>query len=785
MSTDNNLPLAGAMPVVPLRSPVLFPGMILHVDAEDAAVKAAAEHAVAHGSNLFITYRRSGDKADIYSGEISKTGCVAQVQEVIKGAGDEPVHIVVRGLYRGERLRMISVSGLGIKAARVRRIADTAGDTDGVNAAASMRLLKEKFAEYAKLAPGFATDMVEEVSRETSPSRLSDFIASYIYLSDDKKEELLNERDPAKRIVSLVFELRREIAVLTTKRQLDEMVENRIAKADREGFLREQLNIIREQLGEMPGDPFDEAGEADGYHEKILASGMPKENAEKLLKECRHLSRMQPGSPDAAVIRSYLDHCLELPWNVFTKDDLDLKHARAVLDRDHYGLDDVKERIIEFLAARAVSPDIKGQIICLAGPPGVGKTSVVKSIASAIGRKYVRISLGGIRDEAEIRGHRRTYVGAVPGRVMSAIKDAGTANPVILLDEVDKLTRDGHGDPSAALLEVLDPEQNNTFTDHYTDLPFDLSRVLFITTANDRYAIPDALRDRMEVIELYSYTLEEKFHIAREHLVKKQLREHGLNGNILRFTDGAIYAMINGYTREAGVRELERMIAKVCRKETVRVAEGDKSRKTFKESDVEAYLGPVKYRGDELDRSGEAGIVNGLAWTSVGGEMLQVETVVVDGTGKLELTGSLGDVMKESARAALTYVRSRSDALGVSGDFSKKDIHIHVPEGAVPKDGPSAGITITASLVSALSGAPADPSVAMTGEVTLRGRVLPIGGLKEKSMAAFKNGISTVIIPKGNVSDLEKIDSAVKDRIRFVPVEKMDDVLPVVIKRRV
>ena len=530
--------------------------------------------------------------------------------------------------------------------------------------------------------------------------------------------------------------------------------------------------MINEELGET------ELDDAARLQEQIRASAMPEESKKKLLTEVERMRRIAGSNPDANVIRTYVEKCLEIPWGKYTKENKDLARAARVLERDHYGLKDVKERITEMLASLIVSPDLKGQIICLAGPPGVGKTSVAKSIAAATGRRYTRISLGGVRDEAEIRGHRRTYIGAIPGRIISALTDAKSLNPLILLDEVDKLGADFKGDPAAALLEVLDGEQNFAFRDHYIDLPVDLSKVLFITTANDKTALPPALRDRMEVIDIPGYTFEEKFQIAKKHLLPKQLKAHGLKKTQLRVSDAALRAVIDGYTREAGVRVLERKLAALCRKETVRLASGDDGRLDVTPENLETLLGVKKYRPEENKHEPAVGLVNGLAWTSVGGELLQVETAVLPGTGKLELTGSLGDVMKESARAAVSFIRSRAEIYGIDAEFYKtKDIHIHFPEGAVPKDGPSAGVTTTVAVVSALTGRKVRGDIAMTGEITLRGRILQIGGLREKSMAAYRDGISYVLIPWENTPDLAEVDAAVKEKITFIPIKTADEAL--------
>ena len=535
------------------------------------------------------------------------------------------------------------------------------------------------------------------------------------------------------------------------------------------------MRAIASELGEDDSPQ----QEADELREKVLALGLSKVCEEKLLKECDKLYRMPYGSHEASVIRMYLDTCLELPWKKSSKEKLDLKRAQRILDRDHYGLEKVKERFIEILAVKCLAPQQTGQIICLAGPPGVGKTSIARSIAEATGRKYVRVSLGGVSDEAEIMGHRRTYVGSMPGRIINAVKQAGVNNPLILLDEIDKLGQNFKGDPASALLEVLDPEQNTEFTDHYVDMPFDLSNVLFITTANDAGRIPGPLYDRMDIIELGSYTLEEKINIVTRHLIKKQLKKHGILASQLKFSKAAVKELIEGYTREAGVRTLERTIASICRKIAKQiVSDPEFSTYTVKPENLESLLGPRKYSKDQLSREDTIGLVNGLAWTSVGGELLPIEVAVMEGTGKIQLTGSLGDVMKESANAAITCIRTRAGALGISPKFYEKcDIHIHAPEGAVPKDGPSAGIAMATAITSALCGIPVRHDVAMTGEITLQGRVLPIGGLKEKSMAAYKNGMKTVLIPAENVPDLAEVDSVVKDNVTFIPVKRVDTVL--------
>ena len=651
-----------------------------------------------------------------------------------------------------------------------------------LRAEALVRYAKGLFNEYSLIAQKLPNDINMGVAKLSEPGALADYIAGNIPLDYPQKQEVLSEIDSLKRIQKLVDVLGKEVKLLQLEEDINDRVQSQIDENQKEYYLHEQLKAINAELGE--GD--NPASEADGYREKILKLHLDADSEKKLLNECDRLKYVQPSSPESAVSRNYLDKILELPWHIYSKENLNIDNARRILDRDHYGLKDVKERILEFIAVRKLSPNIKGQIICLVGPPGVGKTSVAKSLAKALNRKYERISLGGVHDEAEIRGHRKTYIGAMPGSIIEAVIRTKTSNPLILLDEIDKLSNDYKGDPSSALLEALDPEQNNTFRDHYIEIPFDLSKVLFVTTANDKNEIPAPLLDRMEVIELFSYTHEEKFNIAKKHLIPKQLKENGIKASQLHFTDNAIHSIIDGYTREAGVRTLERTFAKVMRKVAVKITEGYTGKISVKPTGLEAYLGPKKYKPESQGHKDEVGVVNGLAWTSVGGEMLKVEAVKMPGTGKLELTGSLGDVMKESARTAYSYIRSISEALPLDMDFYKNtDIHIHFPEGAVPKDGPSAGIAITTAVVSALTGIPVRADIAMTGEVTLTGNVLPIGGLKEKTMAAYRNGIKTVLIPEENVSDLKEIDDAVKENVDFVSVSKADEVLSLALSKNV
>ncbi|MBQ6164838.1 MAG: endopeptidase La [Clostridia bacterium] len=763
------------MPVVPLRDTVLFPGTNLQFEVYGPVALTAVKKAMDGDQRAFFAAQKDATVETPRFGDLYLVGCVGKIRQVRRMMDRAALSVSVDGGYRA----IISKKLPSVECLTAVAVPLTERPQEETNyVTALMRQGKELFRRYASLAH---PDAHVELPPLEGPGELADLIANEFPLELDEKQELIEELDPVKRLESVNIIVLQEIDLLELETEINEKVQDKLDRGQREYYLREQMHTIAEELGEE-GDP---TSEYDTYMKRIDESAMPEDCKKKLSEEAGRLRTMSPSSPDANVSRTYLDRCLALPWGKYSRDNLDISHARRVLERDHYGMADVKERVIELIAAMSVAPDIKGQIICFAGPPGVGKTSVVRSIAKALGRKYQRISLGGIHDEAEIRGHRRTYIGSMPGRIINAVIDAGTANPVILLDEIDKTAGDFRGDPSSALLEALDGEQNNTFTDHYIDMPFDLSKVLFITTANDKYAIPGPLQDRMEIIDLYSYTAEEKFHIAKRHLVKRQLKEHNIKPASLRITDKAIRLMIEGYTREAGVRQLERQIAKICRKTAVFLAEDPDCRTVVNEKNLTEFLGARKFRPEDDDREDAVGLVNGLAWTSVGGELLTVETAVLDGTGKIELTGSLGDVMKESARAAVSYVRSRADALHIDKEFYKnKDIHIHVPEGAVPKDGPSAGVTMTTSLVSALSGVPVRGTTAMTGEVTLRGRVLPIGGLKEKTMAAYKAGMKQVVIPYGNVPDLEKIDEAVRNGLSFLPVKTVDEVLDIALTKK-
>ena len=770
------------LPILALRGLVLFPGMTLHFDVGRKASVNAVKYALEKNSEIFLVTQRNVDDERPAQTGLYSVGTVACVKQAVRvSSSSNTLRVVVEGLYRASLLDISEYAPYYCGTVKPRR--DTPVRTsDEQYEEALIRSAKQRFTEYSDISGKIAPDICIKILESASASETADLIAGDIYFPIEEKQHILSELNPIRRLEYLVVVLQEEIEIISLEDKIQRNVQDRMDKNQNEYYLREQVKAIYEELGE--GENPDE--EKEKYTKMILESKMPDDSKEKMLVEADRLAKMSPSSPDANVIRTYLDKCLALPWGIYTKDNLKLNLVRRTLDRDHYGLKDVKERIVEMLAVRAVAPDIKGQIICLAGPPGVGKTSVAKSIAKAMGRKYVRVALGGVHDEAEIRGHRRTYIGAIPGRIVSSLIDAGSANPVMLLDEIDKLSGDFRGDPASALLEVLDAEQNNTYVDHYIDMPFDLSKVLFITTANDKYSIPAPLLDRMEIIDLTSYTHEEKFNIAKKHLIPKQMKEHNVDKSNLKITDKALRLIIDGYTKEAGVRNLERQIAKLCRKSDLAIADGKDELITVTEKNVEEFLGPVKFREEKDELKDEVGIVNGLAWTSVGGETLPIEVAVLEGTGKTELTGSLGDVMKESAMTAISLIRSRCERYGVDSSFYKtKDIHIHCPEGAVPKDGPSAGVTMTTAVLSALAGIPVRGNVAMTGEITLRGRVLPIGGLKEKSMAAYRHGMTTVIIPYGNSSDISQIDDEVKKKVKFIPVKTIDEVFDIALKREV
>ena len=760
------------LPTIALRGLVVFPNNLVHFEVGREKSISAVEWAMANNSNVFLVAQKSMDTTEPQQADLFSYGVVAEVKQVLRVSGDL-VKVLVEGKYRA-KLSALDASG-DFLLSEVRPAPVRAGKADdAVETEALLRALKAGFDEYLGMNPRLGKDVVFAIVSSDDPAFLSEYMPANLLFRYEDKQAVMDEGTLNGRLKKLIEMLRRECQVMKIEKEIAEKVNESMDKNQRDYYLHEQLHIISDELGE--GD--DTHAEADDYRRRITELHLAEDSEKKLLKEVDRLAKMQGSNQEATVIRTYLDTCLDLPWNTFTVDDLDISRAQQILDRDHYGLKKVKDRILETLAVRKLAPDVKAQIICLVGPPGVGKTSIARSIAESMGRKYVRISLGGVRDEAEIRGHRRTYIGAMPGKIITAMISAKSANPLMLLDEIDKLAGDFRGDPAAALLEALDPEQNSTFNDHFIDIPFDLSHVLFITTANDLGSIPGPLRDRMDVIELPSYTRVEKYNIARKHLLPKQLKACGLTGKVT-LSQSALYGIIDGYTREAGVRNLERTITSVLRKCARKIAAGEVESVSVTGTMLEQLLGPRFVKPDFLNRTNAVGIANGLAWTSVGGETLPIEVQVMDnGSGKITVTGSLGDVMKESAQLAVTWVRVHAAEYGIDPEKLKKcDLHIHAPEGAVPKDGPSAGVTLTTALVSCLSGIPVRGDVAMTGEITLHGNVLPIGGLREKSMAAYREGMKTVLIPKDNEPDLYEVDDEVKKNLTFLPMQSLTQVL--------
>ena len=760
------------LPTIALRGLVVFPNNLVHFEVGREKSIAAVEWAMANNSNVFLVAQKSMDTTEPQQADLFSYGVVAEVKQVLRVSGDL-VKVLVEGKYRA-KLSALDASG-DFLLSEVRPAPVRAGKADdAVETEALLRALKAGFDEYLGMNPRLGKDVVFAIVSSDDPAFLSEYMPANLLFRYEDKQAVMDEGTLNGRLKKLIEMLRRECQVMKIEKEIAEKVNESMDKNQRDYYLHEQLHIISDELGE--GD--DTHAEADEYRRRITGLHLAEDSEKKLLKEVDRLAKMQGSNQEATVIRTYLDTCLDLPWNTFTVDDLDIGRAQQILDRDHYGLKKVKDRILETLAVRKLAPDVKAQIICLVGPPGVGKTSIARSIAESLGRKYVRISLGGVRDEAEIRGHRRTYIGAMPGKIINAMITAKSANPLMLLDEIDKLAGDFRGDPAAALLEALDPEQNSTFNDHFIDIPFDLSHVFFITTANDLGSIPGPLRDRMDVIELPSYTRVEKYNIARKHLLPKQLKACGLTGKVT-LSQSALYGIIDGYTREAGVRNLERTITSVLRKCARKIASGEVESVSVTGTMLEELLGPRFVKPDFLNRTNMVGVANGLAWTSVGGETLPIEVQVIpEGSGKITVTGSLGDVMKESAQLAITWVRVHADEYGIDPEKLKKcDLHIHAPEGAVPKDGPSAGVTLTTALVSCLSGIPVRGDVAMTGEITLHGNVLPIGGLREKSMAAYREGMKTVLIPKDNEPDLYDVDDEVKKSLTFLPMQSLTQVL--------
>lgn len=771
-NTDTMINEDNVFYAVAMRGMVAFPKMVMHFDiARKKSIK-AIDYAIKNGGKIFLVAQKDSLVDDPKKSDLYKIGIVAEIRQILKMPDNKVIKLLVEGMYKASLTDITEKNGALVakikKLPTYSRIALEESESEAL-----LRSVKDVFEQYSSFFPRMPKEIIGNIMCQSSPVKLFEAIVFNSSLSYQDKQMLLEAGNILEKLSALLSCLVSEIEILKLERAISEQTQENIDKGQREYYLREQLRVIQSQLGE------DEEEEYFEYLTKIMELKTTEENRDKLLKEADKLSKISSSSQEAFVIRNYLDTCLSLPWGKITKDKISIKKSEATLEKDHYGLKKVKERILEFLAVHSLNPEIKGQIICLVGPPGIGKTSIGRSIAKAMGRKYARVSLGGVRDEADIRGHRKTYVGAMPGRIITAMQQAGSSNPLILFDEIDKLCSDIKGDPSSAMLEVLDNEQNFAFRDHYIELPFDLSKAVFITTANTTSTIPQPLLDRMEVIELTSYTVEEKFHIAKKHLIPKQIKEHGLKASQLKIDDSAIHDIILHYTKEAGVRNLERFIASLCRKSAKKIASEEAKKVTIKSANLKDFLGIYKYLDDLKSDENQVGVVNGLAWTSVGGVLMPLEVLLLDkGKGNIEVTGSLGDVMKESAKIAVSYSRSVADKYNIDAEFYKNnDIHIHAPEGAVPKDGPSAGVTMSTALISALSGIPVKSNVAMTGEITLHGKVLPIGGLREKTMAAYKAGIETVIIPSLNKADIEEVDDVVKEKLNFVYAENIEQVL--------
>ena len=764
------------MPIVALRGLTVFPGMSLHFDVGRKKSIAALKNAMNNDQRIFLVAQKDAGVNEPELDDLYEVGVVCEIKQMIKIPNSPNLRVAVEGLCRGDLITIIQPKPflVGVINEIDEKIAPQTPENN-----AYARLLKDEFENYALKIAKVSNEVISKIISINEIGELADFICANTFFDYPDKQKILNEFDPQKRAEMLFALLKNENLTLNIEAEIQEKVNKEVDKNQREYYLREEMKVIADQLGDGE-NPIEEA---DEYREKIDALKCSDEIKVILYKECDKLMKMPLGSHEATVVRNYLDKCLEIPFGIYTKNSINLEKSRKILDKDHYGLDKVKTRIIESRAVYKRNPGYAGQIICLYGPPGVGKTSIVKSLAKSMNRNYVRVALGGIHDEAEIRGHRKTYIGAMTGRIIDALIKSGSMNPIILLDEIDKIGNDYKGDPSSALLEALDPEQNASFTDHYIDFPIDLSKVLFITTANDVSTVSAPLYDRMEVIELNSYTADEKFNIAKKHLIKKELLKHNISPKEFKISDAALYKIIDCYTKEAGVRGLEKQISNLCRKAATALEEGETVFKVTPKN-LNKYLGIEKYEKDLSLEKDTVGVVNGLAWTQVGGTMLPIEVSALKGTGKLELTGNLGDVMKESAKTAVSYIRYKSDEYGIDSDFYKtKDIHIHAPEAAISKDGPSAGLAITTAILSELTGIPIKANVAMTGEISLKGRALPIGGLKEKSMAAYKAGCDTVIIPKSNYKDLQEISSEVKQAVKFITVEYFDEILPIALTK--
>lgn len=757
------------LPVIPLRGMVAFPSVPMNFELERDMSKKACEAALAADMYVFLVAQKELRCEEPGRGDLYTVGCVAKIKQTLKKP-DGNIRVVAEGMCRGHISDMYAEDGY-LVADIISKTMTGESSVNDIKAEALIRELIDSMEEMLQFLPPVSDEFQLAVRSLTNPGLLADFLASSLFVRYEDKQQVLEVTDPTRRVEKTVVIMENEIQLLETEMEIHAKVKEQIDENQRDYYLREQLKAIQNEL---------EEGDEDDYYGRIQKAKLPKEVEEKLMKELSRLQKSSFGSPEASVLRNYLDICLDIPWNKRTNDRVDIEAARKILDADHDGLQKVKERLLEYLAVKQLNPELRHQILCLVGPPGVGKTSLAASIAHAMKRKYVRVSLGGVRDESDIRGHRKTYVASMPGRIITALTQCGSMNPLMLLDEVDKMCADAHGDPASALLEVLDAEQNKGFRDHFIEMPVDLSECFFIATANTLDTIPRPLIDRMEIIELNTYTPSEKLSIAKNHLLPKQLKRHGLNKRMLKLSDDAIAELIQGYTRESGVRNLEREIGALCRKAAKKIVEEELKSVSITAENLKDFLGGRKFIDDGISGKAEVGVTNGLAYTEVGGDLLKVEALPMPGSGKIELTGTLGDVMKESAHIAISYIRSHAKELGIAEDFYKtKDIHIHVPEGAVPKDGPSAGVTLTTSLVSALSGVPVRGDIAMTGEITLTGRVIPIGGLREKSTAAYTAGIRHILIPQANLKDLEEIDPIVRNEVTFTPVSRVDEVLDI------
>lgn len=775
MDYNNEFDLYKTVPAIPLRGLVVYPGMTLHFDVGRKKSIKALNTAMENDQLIFLVAQTDPSIDDPTGDDVFGVGVVCEVRQMMKIPNSTNYRVIVKGIQRATLIDMFLDNGYF--SATIENAHIIKADYNEQNEA-YVRLLKKEYEEYALMFKKISNDVVTTIIETDSVGELCNIVCENSFFSYKDKQSILEEFDETECIKKLLLLIKKEITTLHLEAEIQEKLQKEVDKNQREYYLREEMKVISDELGEGENP----AEEADEYRNKISSLKCDDKIKDKLYKECDKLMKMPSGSHEGTVIRTYLDKCLQIPFGKYSKDRINLKQSRSILDKDHFGLDDVKDRITEALAVIKRSSELAGQIICLAGPPGVGKTSIVKSLAKSMNREYVRIALGGVHDEAEIRGHRRTYIGAMAGRITEAIISAKTMNPIILLDEIDKVGSDYKGDPASALLEALDPEQNSTFNDHYIDFPLDLSKVLFITTANDTSLISAPLYDRMEIIELSSYSPDEKFNIAKKHLVKKEILKHGLTPAQLKISDSALHKIIKSYTREAGVRGLEKQIAALCRKACMELESGKQCLR-INEKNLSKYLGTEKYDEDIIPSTNQIGVVNGLAWTQVGGTMLPIEVSALNGTGKIELTGNLGDVMKESAKIAVSFIRSQADKYFLDSDFYKtKDIHIHAPEGAIPKDGPSAGLAITTAILSELSGIPIKHNIAMTGEISLKGNALAIGGLKEKSMAAYKAGCDTIIIPKDNLKDLTKISDEVKNNVNFVSVSSFDEVAKVALE---